>query len=158
MGTFFVTIIAIIVVVVVATLLLKAAAGQQAHQTDTLPNKGLDEASPEYDFDIVGESFYQDALAKIAGPKTDDGVEIECKAILRPEPNNKHDKNAIAVLIRGMKVGYLSRTDAAAWRQALANRGRARGDTEVRALIVGGWKRNKRGQSDEGSFGVKLDL
>lgn len=31
--------------------------------------------------------------------------------VLQPEPNNEHDKNAVAVYIAGQKVGYISRND-----------------------------------------------
>lgn len=109
----------------------------------------------EFEFDIVGESHYQDALSRIAGPKTEEGVEWYCEAELRPEPSNPHDRNAVAVMIQGLKVGYLAREDAMAWKRALANTGRPDAPTLVDAVIVGGWRRPG---GDEGSFGVKLDL
>eukprot|EP00873_Tetraselmis_striata_P031941 jgi/Tetstr1/452205/TSEL_039241.t1 len=67
-----------------------------------------------FEFDIVGESHYQDALDAICGGKCEEGHELECVALLRREPHNKHDPNAIDVMINGRKVDHLSRTDARA--------------------------------------------
>lgn len=107
-----------------------------------------------FDFDIVGEQSYQDALAQIAGPKTEDGVELLCEAVVKPEPENPHDSSAVAVYIRGYKVGYLSRTEAKAWVAALSRNGLAGQSFLVDAMIVGGWRR----KNDEGHYGVKLDI
>lgn len=109
----------------------------------------------EFSFDIVGESYYQSNLLTIAGPKTEDGVEIECTARLVPEPDNPHDKNAVSVQINGLKVGHLSRVDALSWNIAAERQGMHGDVVEVDAIIVGGWK---RANGDEGHFGVKLDL
>jgi hypothetical protein len=107
-----------------------------------------------FSFDIVGESYYQDALAIIAGAKTEEGHEYFCRAQLRTEPDNPHDRNAVGVLIDGRKVGHLSRQDAEAYVAMLRNIGTPNQPYEVAAKIVGGWRR-KRG---EGHYGVKLDL
>ncbi|WWT40040.1 hypothetical protein [Nostoc phage Nsp-JY10] len=110
------------------------------------------EGGGAYDFDIVGESRYQENLLAIAGPKTEEGCEIECEATLWREPLNAYDPYAIRVDISGRTVGYFSRADAAAVAPVMDGRGipAVRAD----ALIVGGWKRSR----DEGSFGVRLDL
>lgn len=107
------------------------------------------ESGDEY-FEIVGESFYQQNLLKIAGEKTTNGVEHYCEAELIPELNNPHDENAVAVFISGLKVGHLSRDDAFVCRHAIGN---MIGNCD--AVIVGGWD---RGPSRQGHFGVKLDL
>lgn len=112
----------------------------------------------DFEFDIVGESHYQAELTRLAGPKTDDGVEVECDAVLMPEPSNPYDANAVAVLIEGEKVGYLSRADAARWDAQLNRLGWDGERVLIEALIVGGWQRKKGAMVDEGSFGVKLDL
>lgn len=109
----------------------------------------------EYEFDIVGESHYQDALERIAGPRTDAGVEFECVALLICENDNPYDKNAVAVTINDEKVGYLSRDDAVEWRELLADEWVEESPVTVDALIVGGWD---RGANDKGSYGVKLDI
>jgi hypothetical protein len=102
------------------------------------------------DFDIVGESFYQEDLERICGGKTEDGVEFECEAALVPEAGNPHDKNAVRIEINFKKVGHLSREHAAEYRKILG--------TTVSicdSMIVGGWNRGKK---DQGHFGVKLDI
>ena len=110
----------------------------------------------EFEFDIVGESRRQDSLEAIAGPKTEDGYRLHCKATLFPERNNPHDKNAVAVLIKRKHVGYLARADAQAYRKVLTSIGKDHEPISVDAMIVGGWSRDEG--YDEGSFGVKLDL
>jgi HIRAN domain len=103
---------------------------------------------------VVGESSYQAALSRICGGKTGQSAELACVASLVPEPENAKDTNAIAVLIDGLKVGYLSREDAEGY-QPLMRTLSARGLTgQCEALIKGGWKR----PHSEGQFGVVLDL
>lgn len=109
--------------------------------------------------EIVGESYYQGALEGICGGKCEDGHELEAEALLSPEPSNPYDKNAVAISVRGKKVGHLSRTDAVRFHQemtALGHKGKA---ASCRALINGGWLRTRRnGAVDEGHYGVELDL
>lgn len=107
------------------------------------------EGEGKFDFDIVGESYYQDALSRICGGKREDGHEHYCTAHLVAEPDNPYDRNAVAVYIEGHKVGHIPR--AAAPRMAKSLRGQT---AAVDAVIVGGWRR----ADDEGSFGVKLDI
>lgn len=108
-----------------------------------------------FDYDVVGESFYQPALDLICGGKTDDGHEHECSAVLVCEDDNPHDPNAIAVMISGRKVGHLPRSEAAAFRQLLRRHGIENLPVRCDALVIGGWK---RGRGDEGHYGVKLDI
>ena len=59
------------------------------------------------DLEVVGEANYQSELASAArrhGRRVD--------AVLMPEPDNPYDRNAIAVLVDGQKVGYLPRESA----------------------------------------------
>jgi hypothetical protein len=88
---------------------------------------------------VVGESHYQDELARLAGPKREGGVELEVQAVLVPEPKNPFDPNAVAIYINGHgKVGYLSREDAIAFQPA-ANEWVSEGKTAVcEAVILGG--------------------
>lgn len=111
----------------------------------------------EFDFPIVGESNYQDALETLCGGRTEDGAEFYCAVVLVPEPSNPHDRNAVAAFIKGHKVGYLSREVAAdavrAFRSARVLEGVAG------AVIVGGWERPRKGRApDRGHFGVRLDV
>ena len=79
---------------------------------------------------MVGESHYQDALRRIAGPGA---VRHYCGAMLIPEPKNPHDNMAVAVMAVGRRVGYLSREDARAYRDGFGLE-----KTPCEAVIVGG--------------------
>jgi hypothetical protein len=61
-------------------------------------------------YPVRGESNYQAALASLKA-YTDSRSRIP--ALLVREPDNKYDPNAVAVMIYGRLVGYLSRGDAA---------------------------------------------
>lgn len=125
------------------------------------PSQGIDwylEGSGDYDFDIVGESHRQEALAAIAGPKTDQGVEITVDATIQRDLHNANDPNAIAVRIGGRHVGYVPRDDAAELADLLHQKGLDRAQIRTSAIITGGWRRMKGGKLDEGSFGVRLDV
>lgn len=61
--------------------------------------------------EVVGESHYFQALRSLAGA-TFTG-EREMTAHLRREPSNRHDRNAVQVLIERRLVGYLPRESAA---------------------------------------------
>jgi len=105
---------------------------------------------------VVGESFHQDNLLRIAGGKRRDGVRMATLAELRTEPNNRFDPNAVVVEIAGLPVGHLSREDAAGYAPALRHIQQGLGITvECRAFIRGGWYRSR---ADQGSFGVELFL
>lgn len=107
-----------------------------------------------YDFDIVGEASYQNNLINIVGGKTREGHEFECLAVLAREPTNQYDKNAVRVEIEGRTVGYIPRSHTAVVGSLIVRMGRS-GRMSVDAIILGGWR---RGDRDEGSLGVKLDL
>lgn len=97
----------------------------------------------QFDMEIVGESHYQRALRQIAGPGD---VRQYCDAELIPEDDNQHDDKAVAVFIEGELVGYLSRSNARAFRR------RYRGVIgHCEAVVVGGGKGKK-------NLGVWLDL
>jgi hypothetical protein len=106
----------------------------------------------QFEFPIVGESHYQRELEKMTGPRTEEGCRQKCAALLLPEPNNPYDRHAVAVLIHGIRVGYLSRDVCAEFLDALSRADYSRAACE--AVIVGGWRR--RGQED-GFYGVRLN-
>jgi hypothetical protein len=112
-------------------------------------------ASGYYRVEVVGEASYQNELEAIAGRKTDKSKDFECKAVLTPESDNPHDANAVAVLITGRRVAYLSREDAVRYRAALARLGLAGQSVEADAIVVGAWDRGRRGKA---SYGLKLDI
>lgn len=109
-----------------------------------------------FDFEVVGESYCQDALVSIVGGHTEEGHEFYCAALLQPELNNPCDSNAVAVIIREKKIDHLSRHDAIAMRRALHNAECSAG--VAGAVIVGGWRRIRRGSTDEGHFGARLNI
>jgi hypothetical protein len=87
---------------------------------------------------IVGESHYQDELARIAGPKQPGGVHLETTAVLLPEPENPFDANAIAVhVLGGGKVGYLSREDAVDYGPLVRRNTRSDAVAACEAIILG---------------------
>lgn len=103
----------------------------------------------------VGESNYQEALEKVSGGRRNHGVSRQVTAELELEDDNPFDSNAVLVRIDGLKVGYLSRADARAFRQEAG--GRVEGARRIlcRGRIRGGWD---RGRGDRGHFGVALDI
>jgi hypothetical protein len=117
------------------------------------------EGSGRFDFEVVGESNYQDALSRLCGGPTEDGVNFECTARLICEPHNPYDPNAVAVRIGGETIAYLSRGAALAYQKRMRQLGLRDREVSCRAIVVGGWARPRRGQPAEtGHFGVKLDL
>ena len=110
--------------------------------------------SDDHVIDVVGESFRQGELGALAGARGQNGVErAEHVAGLMLEPSNPVDRNAIEVQINGMRVGYLSRADAAAYHPVLERLERNRLMMGAPAILTGGWD---RGGGDTGSIGVRL--
>lgn len=136
---------------------LDFSALKKAYMPARMPSKQVMhlEGDGSFDFDIVGESRYQANLARIAGPKTEDGHDHDCMALLVPEPENPHDANAIRVDINGLTVGYISR-DLAKGMARIFRKSTVVGAISADAKIVGGWYRPRNGS--EGSYGVKLDI
>jgi len=148
-------------VALVAYLVIREAGGDQLRPVAT-PDVPVApfrvDGEGDYDFDVVGEGYYQEALEQICGGRCEDGHELETEAVLVCEDSNPHDDQAVAVAIDGRKVAHLSREDARRFRETLASKGLVGRPVIVPALIVGGWRRERSGRVDEGSFGVKLDL
>jgi hypothetical protein len=103
-----------------------------------------------YNLEVVGEQHYQDALLRLVGGHSRTGHREEFEALLCAEPDNPHDPNAVAVIIRKAKVGYLPAEKAAVYRSKLPDVAEAK----CWAVVVGGWRTN---QHDEGSCGVYLN-
>lgn len=104
---------------------------------------------------VVGESYYQDALTSLCGGKQQDSVCLDTEATLVPEPTNAYDTNAVQVQIGGVPVGHLGRDEAKAYGPLLKHLAASGSTAACRATVVGGWKRSKR---DQGHYGVVLDL
>lgn len=109
----------------------------------------------EFDFEVVGESNYQSAIAEIAGQHGEEGATMECVAQLIPEDDNRYDPKAIAVRINGRMVGYLSREDARSFRRRLGQKGLTGRTTSCAACIVGGGTKRS---GERLFYGVKLDI
>ena len=108
-----------------------------------------------FSVDAVGEARYQTSLSTIAGGRSDDGRQVNSEATLRFEPDNPHDRNAVAVFIGGAKIAYLRREDAVTY-HAATRRLKVHGqDIGCAARVVGGAMGESGGTSD---FAVKLDI
>jgi predicted Zn-ribbon and HTH transcriptional regulator len=88
--------------------------------------------------EVVGESFYQDAIHKIAAG-TNGYTRMPVIGTLFPETRNRYDANAISAWVSGLKVGHLSREDAATFRPGLLGLQQRLGVTiSLPGVIVGG--------------------
>lgn len=109
----------------------------------------------EYEFEIVGESNYQDAIKRLAGDHGSKPSAEEFRALLIPE-DNPHDHLAVRVDGEGVgTIGHMSRDDARSFRRRLA--AKKLGDTVTlcsAAVTGGGTARN----GNKFSYGVRLDL
>ncbi|MDX6453819.1 MAG: hypothetical protein QOH16_3868 [Gaiellaceae bacterium] len=104
--------------------------------------------------EVVGESYRQDVLWRFVGGRSSEPVRAEIVAVLVPTDDNEHDPNAVEVQISNELVGYLSRSDAVAYRPGLlalmASEGMLIG---LHGVIVGGGPRS----DGIGYLGVFLD-
>lgn len=123
------------------------------HMTDTVPRI----TGPGYfRINVAGESFYRDNLAKICGPRSEDGINLEAYAHLILDDDNPHDNKAVRVEIHGLQVGHLPRQAARDFRRIVRyGKFSVHEMFECAALIRGGWD---RGSDDRGDYGVRLDL
>jgi len=136
-------------VVVLGFVLLRSNRKERPTSTGKIRGTGA------FQFEIVGESHYQDNLEILCGGRTAESAEKRAVAHLILEDTNPHDSLAVRVDINDRTVGYLTRENARQYRQQIAKAGQPRLVGVCDALIVGGWYRSK---TDVGSFGVKLDL
>lgn len=105
--------------------------------------------------EVAGESHYQDALERIAGPRGEEPKRHQCRATLHLEPSNAFDPNAVRVEIDNRTVGYLPKQLAPKYGQQIRAQGLEGATLTVDALIVGGWD---RGKGNAGHFGARLDI
>lgn len=104
--------------------------------------------------EVVGESQWQDHIARVVGGKRDAGYRDEYVAQLAFD-DNPHDANVVVVMIDARPVGWIARGDAGNVRSEINAINPAGLPVTCKAKIVGGWD---RGDGDEGHFGVKLSL
>lgn len=116
------------------------------------PSKG-------FNFNIVGEGSYQDALSSIVGGHCLAGWDYRCEALIVPDPQNKHDENAVRVTINLATVGFLSRDDNRKYLDALRSAGLDGRPVACWATIIGGFIEFDEDDEEElGHFGVRLSL
>jgi len=115
-------------------------------------NRGVVVGDGRFDLRIVGTAFHQATLDRLGGRRSSDGFHRRCAALLARDPNNAHDRRAVAVIIHGEPVGHLDREQARDFLVALEHAGFA--DAACEAEIVGGWLRNA---DDWGYVGVRLN-
>lgn len=108
-----------------------------------------------YGIDVIGESYYQKNLSRLAGGRLPEGHFKTTKAVLICEDDNPKDRQAVLVTIDGEAVGYLPKPIARKYRAQLQAKGYPKIKTSCGAVITGGCY---RGKNVSGSFNVKLDL
>ena len=105
-------------------------------------------------FQAVGVHYYEDSIKKLANSNPDWALSpakiieagkagkkiyqyfyVNKPAKLEREPKNEHDRNAVAVIIAGEKIGYISREENVHVAEILAQR-------EIKSLsaFIGGGK------------------
>jgi hypothetical protein len=92
------------------------------------------------DLEVVGESYYQENLWRLVGPRRrDERVRHDVYAMLVAEDDNPYDANAVAIWVQGLKVGHLSRSNARCYRPGLRSLERRYGQPiALNGVIVGG--------------------
>jgi hypothetical protein len=109
----------------------------------------------KFELEITGEERFQTALEAICGPRSPRGVNRLETAWLILEDLNPRDKNAVCVVIRGKRIGYLSPETAIQYRRQLIARGKPRADGQCQAVIKGGWISS---DGRKGPYCVWLDI
>lgn len=96
--------------------------------------------------EVKGEASYQKELSYVLSH-----FGRQVFAVLQPEPDNSYDSNAVAVLVGGLKVGYLNRGDAANYQPAVLRLQQKYGKPiALKGRIVGGTEGRE-------SFGIWLN-
>lgn len=158
------TLLAVVALGAVLMFLLFTA-GNSSARTSNEKNTEIDPANVKvaevtntpgtFEWNVVGEGHYQDALALITGGKTEEGHNMLIDALLVPEDDNPHDPLAYCVRIKGHRVGYMSREDARTLREKVKDTNLDGVWLKVPAMIRGGWRHSPE---DQGMFGVVFDL
>jgi hypothetical protein len=112
------------------------------------------EGAGDFDFQVVGESHYQKALARLAGDHGEKWARAEHVATLVLDDGNASDASAVRVEIAGETVGYLSKLDARSYRRRLGQKGLSGVHATCDAVVMGG--ATKAGERL--NYGVLLDM
>lgn len=79
--------------------------------------------------EVVGESYCTEAFEALWKWPPEGDRSVHALAVLRPNPKNEHDANAVEVLCEGLRLGFLNRESAIALHAAIGEGGRASRDT-----------------------------
>jgi len=112
-------------------------------------------SSEQYSTKVVGTSFCQENLIRVCGPKKAASVELEVAAELVLENDNQADVNAVAVLVDGLKVGYLPKREAMIHRIFIYGSDYSKDRLICIGKISGGWD---NGYGNCGHYGVAVEL
>jgi len=113
------------------------------------------EGKGDFEFEVVGESNYQIALALLAGEHGKENAEAQHTATLVLDDSNPHDPKAVAIRIDEIPVGYLAREDARSYRRRLGQKSLSGVNATCEAIVVGGGTRRN---GEKLHYGVKLDI
>lgn len=105
----------------------------------------------EFNFPVVGESFYQGALAALAHQH---GTRTTFAVLLVLDNDNPHDPQAVAVMTQGERLGHLSRQDARSYRRRLSALRLSELPATCDAQLIGG----PTSTDPARSYGLLLDL
>ncbi len=109
----------------------------------------------ECEFEIVGESNYQNAIKRLAGDHGSNSSSAEFRAMLIPE-DNPHDHLAVRVDGEGVgTVGYMAKEDARSFRRRLAAKKLGDSVTLCSAEVTGGGTARN---GNKLSYGVRLAI
>lgn len=98
--------------------LLKKAAGRTGSERELVVTPVWGPSWPNAG--VVGESNYSREIYGLMPSEFDpDGDEVNVNVVLSREPNNKYDRNAVAIRAATGTIGYLPREDAARYAPAL---------------------------------------
>ncbi len=108
-----------------------------------------------FSLEVVGESYYQENLEAICGPRKERGENRVVEVTLILDNNNPYDNKAVRVEVEGKKVGHLSREVARKYRDAIKQGGHPNAIGKCQAKIKGGWERKN---GERGNYGIWLDI
>jgi hypothetical protein len=122
-------------------------------QRGDLPPDAMRLAAAGGALDVVGESHYRQTIESVTGGPRAEGIQMIRWASLIAEHDNPYDARAVGVFIDGLKVGHLSRDDAAAFWPLVDHIQTAARVAYCRADIYGGWNTSA---SERGEYRVTL--
>lgn len=96
------------------------------------------QGSQHFHVPVVGESFYRDDIQSIVRNPVGRRAYCLVTAYLVPYSTNKHDKNAVKVVVCGKVVGHLDREYAVTYREYASEMPDSVEHMSVDALITGG--------------------